>query len=96
VVFADQTHLHGPLGLTLSPNGNLITANGDAVNPGGTPNALVEFTPQGSLVAQYTMDTGAPGSAFGVASTNFSGALVFAAVDDNLNTVTLWTVPPPF
>jgi DNA-binding beta-propeller fold protein YncE len=36
VVFQDQTHLHGPLGLTLGPNGNLITANGDGVNSGGT------------------------------------------------------------
>src|SRR5580658_329414 len=56
VVFADQTHLHGPLGLTLEPNGNLITANGDAVFAGGTQNELVEFTPQGRLVAQYQMD----------------------------------------
>jgi hypothetical protein len=47
VVFADQTHLHGPLGLTLSPNGNLITANGDGVNAGGTQNDLVEFTQGG-------------------------------------------------
>jgi hypothetical protein len=35
VVFADQTHLHGPLGLVLGANGNLIAANGDGVNPGG-------------------------------------------------------------
>jgi len=27
VVFADQTNQHGPLGLTLAPNGNLIAAN---------------------------------------------------------------------
>jgi hypothetical protein len=96
VVFADQTHLHGPLGLTLGPNGNLITANGDAVNPGGTQNDLLEFTPQGLLIAQYQMDAGAPGSAFGVANTNFPSPLRFAAVDDNLSTVTVWTLPPPF
>jgi CheY-like chemotaxis protein len=43
----------------LAPNGNLITANGDAVNPGRTPNELVEFTPQGRLAAEYEMDAGA-------------------------------------
>jgi hypothetical protein len=95
-VFADQTHLHGPLGLTLEPNGNLITANGDAVFAGGNQNELVEFTPQGHLVAQYQMDAGAPGSAFGIASTISAGRLRFAAVDDNLSTVTVWNVTPTF
>jgi hypothetical protein len=96
VVFADQTHLHGPLGLTLAPNGNLITANGDAVNAGGTQNELVEFTPQGFLVAQYEIDAGAPGSAFGITSTISRGSVRFAAVDDNLSTVTVWTIPLDF
>ena len=93
VVFSNQTVLHGPLGLTLAPNGNLITANGDAVNAGGMQNELVEFTEHGFLVAQYEIDAGAPGSAFGVASTSSQGSIRFAAVDDNLNTVTVWTVP---
>jgi hypothetical protein len=96
VVFADQTHLHGPLGLTLAPNGNLITANGDAVNAGGKQNALVEFTPQGILVAEYQVDAGAPGSAFGVASISSQGAVRFAATDDNFNIVTVWTVSQGF
>jgi hypothetical protein len=92
VVFQDQKVLHGPLGLVLAPNGNLITANGDAVFAGGTPNELVEFTPQGFLIAQYQIDGGAPGAAFGVAATVSDGAIRFAAVDDNLNTVTIWTL----
>jgi hypothetical protein len=96
VVFADQTHLHGPLGLTLSPNGNLITANGDGVNAGGTQNDLVEFTKGGFLVATYQLDAGAPGAAFGVASTIIQGAVRFAAVDDVLNTLTIWTLRAPF
>jgi len=98
VVFADQTHLHGPLGLTLAPNGNLITANGDGVNAGGTQNDLVEFTKEGMLVATYQLDGGNPGAAFGIAST-FSfpqGAVRFAAVDDDLNTLTIWTLGSPF
>jgi hypothetical protein len=92
VVFADQTHLHGPLGLVLAPNGNLITANGDAVSPGGAQNDLVEFTTQGFLIAHYEIDAGAPGGAFGVAIANSGGAVRFAAVDDDLNTVTIWNL----
>ena len=92
MVFSDTTHLHGPLGLTLGPNGNLITANGDGVNPGGTPNDLVEFTPEGTLVATYQVDGGNPGAAFGIASTFSRGAVRFAAVDDDLNTLTIWTL----
>jgi hypothetical protein len=92
VVFADQQHLHGPLGLVLAPNGNLITANGDAVFGGGTQNELVEFTQQGSFVSQHQIDAGAAGAAFGVASTVSQGAIRFAAVDDDLNTVTIWTL----
>jgi len=96
VVFDDQKHLHGPLGLTLAPNGNLITANGDAVNPGGTPNDLVEFTEQGILVSTHQLDGGASGAAFGITSTTFSSAIRFAAVDDDLNSVTIWTLRSQF
>jgi hypothetical protein len=96
VVFADQQRLHGPLGLTLTPNGNLITANGDAVNAGGTPNDLVEFTEQGILVATYQIDGGAPGGAFGLASAPSQGGVRLAAVDDDLNTLTIWTIRPLF
>jgi sugar lactone lactonase YvrE len=96
VVFGDQRQLHGPLGLVLAANGNLITANGDAVNPGGTQNELIEFTPQGFLVAEYQIDAGAPGGAFGVASTASQGSIRFAAVDDDLNTVTIWTLRSEF
>jgi hypothetical protein len=94
VVFADQQHLHGPLGLVLTPKGNLITANGDAVFGGGTQNDLVEFTPHGNLVATYQLDAGPPGGAFGIAITASQGSVRFAAVDDDLNTVTVWTLHP--
>lgn len=92
VVFADQQHLHGPLGLVLTPTGNLITANGDAVFAGGTQNDLVEFTPHGNLVATYQLDAGPPGGAFGIAITVFQNSIRFSAVDDNLNTMTVWTL----
>lgn len=96
VVFQNTQNLHGPLGLVLAPNGNLITANGDAVHGGGTPNELVEFTPYGFLVATYQLDGGNPGAAFGVAATGSGSAIQFAAVDDNLNTVSIWNLHPQF
>jgi uncharacterized protein (TIGR03118 family) len=87
VVVNDPAHLHGPLGLVLAPNGDLIVANGDAVNPDTThPNEIVEFTRQGRFVGQFQLDSGAAGAAFGIALyTGPDGKLHFAAVDDNTN-----------
>ena len=96
VVFDDPTHLHGPLGLVLLPNGDLVAANGDAVNPDPAhPNELVEFRPRGNpadrFVAQFQLDPGAPWAPFGVAVTTQNCDLRFAAVDDDTNTVNVWT-----
>jgi hypothetical protein len=93
LVYKDNTHLHGPLGLRLAPNGHLITTNGDAVNPGGTQNALVEFTTSGQFVAQYQLDSGAGGAAFGLAIGIDPYNIRFAAVDDNQNTLDIWVLP---
>jgi len=82
--------------LTLGPNCHLITANGDGVNAGGTQNDLVEFTKEGDLVATYQLDGGNPGAAFGIASAFSQGTVRFAAVDDDLNTLTIWTLRSPF
>jgi hypothetical protein len=91
-VYKDSTHLHGPLGLLLAPNGHLITANGDAVNPGGTQNALVEFTPFGQFVAQHQVDPGPVGAAFGLAVVDGPFSFRFAAVNDNQNTLNIWSL----
>jgi DNA-binding beta-propeller fold protein YncE len=67
LVFRDP-HLRGPLGLVLLPDGNLIAANGDAIN--GNPNEsseLVEFTPTGHFVGQMSIDP-SQGGAFGIAA----------------------------
>jgi DNA-binding beta-propeller fold protein YncE len=37
IVYKDSAHLRGPLALAFTPNGHLITTNGDAVNPSSTP-----------------------------------------------------------
>jgi uncharacterized protein (TIGR03118 family) len=94
LIYQDSTHLHGPLGLVLAPNGDLITANGDAVNADPTqPSEIVEFTTQGQFVGQISIDP-AVDAAFGIAF-QFSqpgNELNFAAVDDNHNTTIVWTI----
>jgi hypothetical protein len=96
VVFADATHLHGPIGLALAPNGDLITANSDAVNTDPTqPSELVEFTPAGQFVKQFAVDPLNAG-AFGLAVNPTGGGFQLAAVDDNQNTVTLFSGFPTF
>jgi hypothetical protein len=92
VVYRDDAHLHGPLGLSLTPNGDLITSNGDAINPDpNQPSELVEFTPRGQFVAELSVDASA-GAAFGLALDTSGGQIHFAAVDDALNTLDIWTI----
>jgi hypothetical protein len=92
LIYQDATHLHGPLGLVLTPGGNPITANGDAVNAGGTQNGLVEFTQKGTFVSEFQLDSGAPGGAFGIAISLQGDGVRFAAVDDDANTLNIWAV----
>lgn len=68
VVFDDQTVLHGPLGLILAPNGDLIMANADPAHfpPTATdPSEIIEITPGGSFVRKFSIDPN-PGAAFAV------------------------------
>jgi uncharacterized protein (TIGR03118 family) len=91
LVYKDPFHLRGPLGLVLAPNGDLITANGDAVNPSATQTSeLVEFTPGGKFVGEFSVDPSA-GGAFGLAVSSTGGFLRLAAVDDNTNSLDIWT-----
>jgi len=86
VVYNDPAHLHGPLALVMAPNGDLLTTNGDAVNPDPRHNSeIVEFTPSGSFVDELQVDP-AVGAAFGIAVSNGE----FAAVDDNTNTLRIF------
>jgi hypothetical protein len=92
----DSSHLHGPLALALAPNGDLVTSNGDAVNPSTDPqqaSEIVEFTPDGRFIAQMQVDPAA-GAAFGLAfGFDSNGQSQFAAVNDATNTATVWTLP---
>ena len=69
--------LNDPLGLTIAPNGDIVTTNGD-------DGLVVETTPQGAPVAQF--DTGfGGGSLFGLAVTGDGSGLYL--VDDGDNTL---------
>jgi hypothetical protein len=92
VIYQDSAHLFGPLALALAPNGDLITANGDAIN---NPNPsqvsmIVEFTPTGQFVSEFQVDP-VPGSAFGLAVERRLGRILFAAVDDNISFLNEWS-----
>ena len=89
VVFQDN-HLHGPLALVFAPNGDLLTSNGDAVDPDPThPSEIVEFTKAGKFVSQFNVDAGVGGAfGIGVAPVGLGlGTFRLAAVDDNANDI---------
>ncbi|WP_232467530.1 hypothetical protein [Burkholderia ubonensis] len=95
LIYFDKKHLHGPLALALAPNGHLVTANGDAVNADPQqPSEIVEFTVDGQFVAQMQVDI-VPGAAFGLAfGLGSQRQPQFAAVNDNTNSATVWTLRP--
>ena len=106
VIFAG-TQLRGPLALRFAPNGNLLAANGDAVNADVLhPSEIVEFTKRGQFVQEYNVDS-TQGGAFGLDTViNISArfdfpafnadAFDYAAIDDvtnNLSVYRLSTAP---
>ena len=93
LVFANE-HLRGPLALRFAPNGHLLTANGDAVNPDPLhPSEIVEFTRSGEFVGEYNVDA-SEGGAFGIDTRRDEyGALNFAVVDDVTNNLLVIRLP---
>lgn len=80
----------------LASNGDLISTQGDAVNPSPDltqVSEVVEFTPTGGFVAEFSVDSAA-GSAFGIAFRQSKGGFVFATVDDNtaVSALEIWIV----
>lgn len=90
---ADAVHLHGPLDLALTPTGHLLVADSDGSNADpNQPSELVEYNAAGQFVTQYSVDPN-NGGAFGLAIESVGwGTLRVAAVDDNQNTLKVWTV----
>jgi hypothetical protein len=101
-VYKDDKHLRGPLGLAFTPNGHLITTNGDAVNASLTASQnseIVEFTKSGTFVAEFSIDS-AVGAAFGIAVAPLPVVFLpvvlarLAAVDDARNDLTVLKLSP--
>ncbi len=96
LVYEDQQHLHGPLGLMIAPNGDFITANADpaSVTSNQTqPSELIEFTPEGNFVRQFSIDPN-PGSAFAILNFPLGSANLLAFVDDATSTVSILGLSP--
>lgn len=92
LLFADAVHLHGPLDIGFLPNGHLLVANSDGSNADpNQPSELVEFTAAGVFIDEMPIDQN-NGGAFGLAIKNLGwGTFQLAAVDDNTNTLHIWT-----
>jgi hypothetical protein len=95
VIYQDNVHLHGPLGMIMAPNGHLVVANNDAINPDpNQPSEIVEFTVSGRFVKEISVDPNFGGS-FGLAVMTKGDTARFAAVDDNVPVLLIWTLPLP-
>jgi hypothetical protein len=96
LLISDSTHMHGPLDISILPDGNLLVANSDGSNVDpNQPSELVEYTPEGTFLAEQSIDP-TNGGAFGLATYNLGwGTFRLAAVDDNTNTLNIWTTVAP-
>jgi hypothetical protein len=93
VVYQDNVHLHGALGLAAAPNGHLLVTNNDAINPDpNQPSEIVEFTTTGQFVKEISVDPNFGGS-FGLNVQTTGQISRFAAVDDNQSDLLIWTLP---
>ena len=93
VIYQDPAHLHGALAMAMPPNGHLLVSNNDAINPDpNQPSEIVEFTTDGTFVNQISVDQNTGGS-FGLNVASFGGLARFAFVDDNVNALSIWTLP---
>lgn len=92
IIYQDNVHLHGALGMAQAPNGHLLVSNNDGINPDANqPSEIVEFTVDGQFVKQLSVDP-AQGGAFGLAVRTTEDKAVFAAVDDNSSMLLIWTL----
>lgn len=92
IIYQDNTHLHGPLGLAEAPNGHLLVTNNDAINSDtNQPSEIVEFTKHGEFVKQISVDP-MQGGSFGLAVSVRDDQAIFAAVDDVTSNLIVWTL----
>ena len=96
ILVCADSHLRGPLALRFAPNGDLLTANGDAVNGDPEhPSEIVEFTRFGQFVGEYDVDA-SQGGAFGLDTVIDSDARPnYAVVDDVTNSLSVYRLAVP-
>jgi hypothetical protein len=92
VVYKDDAHLHGPTGLLLLSNGDLLTANDDgpSADP-AQPSEIIEFTPGapvGTFVTEFSADP-TNGGAFGLALVKSGTQTQLGYVDDVATSVSV-------
>jgi hypothetical protein len=93
VIYSDQSHLHGALAMTMAPDGHLLVSNNDVINPDqNQPSEIVEFTTDGQFVKQLPVDPNQGGS-FGLNVYPGQFSTKFAAVDDDQNKLSIWSLP---
>jgi DNA-binding beta-propeller fold protein YncE len=89
----DDPHLRGPLALRFAPNGDLLAANGDAVNADVLhPSEIVEFTAEGRFIREYDVDS-SQGGAFGLDTLprgGPDGGFNYAVIDDVTNNLSVY------
>jgi hypothetical protein len=96
IVYQDDAHLHGALGLAEAPNRHLLVSNNDTVNSDPSmPSEIVEFTKEGNFVKELSVDPSQGGS-FGLAVNSSDEQSIFAAVYDNTSTLIIWTLNQPW
>jgi hypothetical protein len=92
ILFSDQSHLHGPLGLALAPNGDLLIANGDVTNADPKqPSEIVEITQKGAFVGQFSTFA-QPAAPFGIGVGVSGNAVTVGVVNDDNNTINVYHV----
>jgi hypothetical protein len=92
LIYTDNKHLHGPLGMAMAPNGHLLVTNNDSINSDPTqPSEIVEFTVGGKFVKEISVDP-AQGGSFGLAVQTNGHTATFAAVDDATSLFLIWTL----
>ena len=85
--------LHGPLGMAMASNGNLLASNSDVINSNPRePSEIVEFTTEGEFVGQFNVEVGQGGS-FGLAVATAGKISMLAAVDDDVSSITVYELP---
>jgi uncharacterized protein (TIGR03118 family) len=92
LVYQDQAHLRGPIGLALAPDGDLLTTNDDAVNvDANQPSELIEFTPKGQFVGELSLDP-ALGAAAQVVVQSTRKTVTIASINDELDSLDFRTI----